>query len=139
MFKLIKINGSKNNVPELVKVPIDTTVKYTKGCLYYMWEGKLICPDLITRVLPFIPVETVEAGSGRTDILGYFVTHNMVFEAPIEGDLELPFVGAERDLLRAVSDDAIGVSTESGNALRIINIDEMETRGVVLTTVICSN
>ena len=41
MFKLVKINGSKTNVPEITTFNIDGTTPYKAGALYFINDGTL--------------------------------------------------------------------------------------------------
>ncbi len=137
MFKLVKISGAKNNVPEFIRMPISANTKHTAGCLYYIENGVLALPTTYTGLMPFIPVESVGENDGRTDILGYLVTPDMVFEAPIDGDLSLVHVGAERDFLKNDDDEVYGVSADGGTSFLLLNIDDLYKKRTVLTSIVC--
>lgn len=86
MFKLIKINNGRMNVPEIVDAPMDSTLEFKAHCLYYLSSGTLsTSPSNETDPL-FIPIESRPIDSPQAYIRGYFVTEDMIFETTVQGN-----------------------------------------------------
>ena len=83
MFKLIKILGAGNNVPEPIKFPIDGTRAYDKGFIFFIIDGVLTTRSTDKTNRKVILLESIPANSGRDFVWGYYVTDNMVFEVDL--------------------------------------------------------
>ena len=132
MFKLIKINGARTNVPEPITFNASSDQTYLAGALYFLSEGSVSTSPASDIDLKFIPLETVEAGSGKTTVCGYIVTENMVFETDVYNDQTKAKVGST---LSAYADDngqLVGVSSEAGYDAVVISRDEAKTKRKVL-------
>ena len=132
MFKLVKINGARTNVPETITFAVKNTENYLTGCLYYVNNDYVSSTPSSEDDLKFIPLETVKAGSGKKKICGYVVTDNMVFETDIYNDYTSAKVGSA--LLAYTDDDGhlVGVDSESGYDAMLLSKDEAKSRKKVL-------
>lgn len=83
MFKLVKINGSKTNVPEITTFKIDGSASYKAGAIYFINNGTLSTEQAFSYDIKFIPIETIPENSGKTIIHGFIVNSDMVFETEI--------------------------------------------------------
>ena len=59
MFKLIKIRGSRTNVPETTVFNVDGVTAYDAGAVYFLGEGTLSKTPFGTSDVKFIPLETL--------------------------------------------------------------------------------
>ena len=132
MFKLTKIIGARTNVPEPTYINIDGKTPYNANCYYFFAEGQIATYPVNDDDLKFIPLETVPANSGKTKLLGYFVTSSMIFETEIYGDHNAVKVG---DTLMPHFDETkhlCGVDAEDGVDAKLISKNEVETSNKVL-------
>ena len=132
MFKLVKINGARTNVPEPIILNTDGNTAYLAGAVYYINENTISTSALSDVDLKFIPLETVAANSGKNTLYGYIVTENMVFEADIYNDYTKAKVG--NTLLAYADNDGnlIGVDSSSGYDAMLLSKDEAKTKRKVL-------
>ena len=93
MFKLIKINGARTNVPDIITIETDGVAEYRAGCVYFLSEGSLGMEALSEDELKFIPIENVKANSGQKFVRGYMVNADMIFETEIYGDFNTVGIG----------------------------------------------
>ncbi len=132
MFKLIKIIGARTNVPEPTYVHIDGKNQYTAGSFYFFSQGKVENYPTNEDDLKFIPLESVPENSGKTKLLGYFVTEGMIFETDIYKDYTAVNVG-DTIIAHLDSEDSLsGVEAEDGSDAKLISKDEAATRKKVL-------
>ena len=108
MFKLIKINNGRMNVPEMVNAPMDSTSEFKAHCLYYVSCGTLSTSKSEENDPPFIPIESVPIDSPQAYIRGYFVTEDMVFETTVEGQ---PVAGLVGTVLEGHYGDSGGIES----------------------------
>ncbi len=83
MFKLLKINDSPSNTPEIVKLKKASTVAFTVG------EALIFEKDNTTRCGPSMRPTHISAAAsdvGETTVLAYKVTSDMVFETKLMTD-----------------------------------------------------
>ena len=85
MFKLVKINGARINVPETFVIDIDGTTPYTAGCLYFIAYGGISNQPYEEGSFKFIPLETIPKNSGIKKLRGFIVNSDMIFETEIAG------------------------------------------------------
>ena len=128
MFKLVKIIGARTNVPEPTYVNIDPEREYLAGCFYYFTEGKITTYPVSQDDLKFIPLETLPANSEKTKIFGYFVTENMVFETDILGDYTAVKIGNTLLAHYDENDNICAVEAEVGYDIKLLSMDEADTR-----------
>lgn len=132
MFKLIKMIGTRTNVPEMTKVKIDPEISYREGCVYYIVYGKLATSYNETSDLLFIPIESIPAGSDKTHITGFIVTDDMVFETTIEGDLPVISDGSTICYKEDTDGTKCGTLAEFGEDIKLLNSDTALADGKVL-------
>jgi hypothetical protein len=131
MFKLVKILGSRTNVPDICEIPIDGVAKCMKDCPYYLVDGALTAIATNTKErLVFIPIEDIPANSGRKKVKGYYVTPDMIFEAQYSEDPALSCLGETASYFTD-NEANIGVGTIEGSDLKIVNIDSLYITGLV--------
>lgn len=132
MFKLVKINGARTNVPEPTTFAVKTTENYLAGCIYYVNNDCVSVSPSSDVDLKFIPLETVKIGSGKKRICGYIVNEDMVFETNIYNDHTNAKVG---NALLAYADDngqLVGVDSETGYDALLLSKDEAKSGKKVL-------
>ena len=132
MFKLVKINGSKSNVPEITTFNIDGTTPYKAGALYFINDGTLSTEQAFTHDIKFIPIESIPENSGKTIIRGYIVNADMVFEAGVCSLSDSIQVG---DLISVCFDDPEAITHlegASGEDALLLCKDGVEKTGKVL-------
>ena len=132
MFKLVKINGARTNVPEPIILNIDGTTPYLAGCVYYLAEGTISTSPSSESDLKFIPLETIAENSEKNKLSGYIVNENMIFETDIYNNFNNAKVG---NALAIYSDDAgnlIGVDSSAGYDAMLISKDEAQSKRKVL-------
>ena len=132
MFKLIKITGSRTNVPEPIILNIDGVTPYTAGNLYFIGDDTLSNTAFSDFDLKFIPLESVGENSGKKKLCGYIVNENMIFETDSYNDFTSIKVG---NILTGHLDengDICGANSNSGNDVMLISKDEVRTSRKIL-------
>ncbi len=132
MFKLKKIlNGSRINVPETVKIQINSGEKIDKGSLYY------VTTDGITKTKPaanirsykIIALESAPEDMAEEFIKCFIVTEDMVFESKIEGDANDLYTG-QYVAFAASSGGYTKIYANEGSDALVLSTEELMTRGV---------
>ena len=83
MFKLIKINDSPSNTPELVKLKKASSVAFTVGeALFFERDNTTRCGQSMRPT----HISAAASGIGETTVLAYRVTSDMVFETALMSD-----------------------------------------------------
>ena len=134
MFKLIKIINGRGNVPEPQYLKCDGKVPYYKGCLYFVSAGEAGSTAISETDMKFISLETIPENSGKTEVCGFIVNENMVFETDCYNDSDEI---AEGDIVMIYQDDKgenVGVEAVSGVDARIIDKSTSKINGKVLVT-----
>ena len=121
MFKLVKINGARINVPETMVFNIDGTATFTAGCLYYLTEEGLMNSPLSESDIKFIPIETVVKNSGKKKIHGFIVNDDMIFETDIQGDFNSVTPGLPLVARQDTNGSLCGVEASPGNDAMLIS------------------
>ena len=132
MFKLIKINGARTNVPEPILVTAKNNETYIAGAVYYLCEGGISTSPASEVDLKFIPLETVTADSGKKKVCGYIVSEGMVFETDIYNDFNNAKVGNSLMFYADGDGNFIGVDSEAGYDALLLSKDEAKTKRKVL-------
>ena len=131
MFKLIKIRGSRTNVPETEIVPIGSS-SYVAGTLCYIADSIVSTSPLSENDVKFIPLESVNEESGRKTIRGYIVNEDMVFETEIYGNHESVSVGMRICTQTDDNDNIVGVYAAEGSDAILLNKDDVKNGKKVL-------
>ena len=132
MFKLIKMIGTRTNVPELTKAKIDPEVSYREGCVYYIVSGVLSTSYNDSTDIIFIPVESIPKGSEKTHITGFIATDDMVFETKAEGDTLILSAGSIISYKEEDDGTKYAVSAEFGEDVKVLNNDTTSVDGKIL-------
>ena len=132
MFKLIKITGARTNVPEPVTLSIDGAASYTAGCLYFLGDNQLSSTPFSSNDLKFIPLESVSENSGKTEIRGYFVTANMVFETDAYNNFNSIKVGNMLAGYLNSNEEICGADSMEGEDIMVLSTDEVRTKQKIL-------
>ena len=122
MFKLLKILGKDDSVPEITTVnpPYQEAIK--AGSVYYVSNGS-ITPDRTPNPVLFVSLETLPADHTEKKVHGFLITPGMLFEADFEGDTSLvsltdPFILHKSD--DGYIDAVCNTSLSDPNGLGII-------------------
>ncbi len=87
MFKLIKRHGAHTNVPEYTKLKAEAGTSYDCGLLYHLVEGVAKISGTSSDKYFISETRLAAPANGDEEILGYFVTPDMIFETIIEGPI----------------------------------------------------
>ena len=100
MFKLVKILGKGNSVPEIITVN-SPEVAVKAGSVYYLSNG-CIGPDRTPNPVLFVSLEALPADHSEKKVHGFLITPGMLFEVDFVGDTNLvsltdPFILQKSD------------------------------------------
>lgn len=121
MFKLIKILNSGVNVPEPCRIAKESAAEIKMGSALILDGGYATnCPETVRP--EYIALE--DSGAGKTYVLAYTVSENMIFETPITDSPEALTEGVSVTLSQDDNGAAVAVSatTDSGVA-KIVSLD----------------
>lgn len=126
MFKLIKMQNSRTNVPEIVKVNTDSTTYYRKGCVYFIVDGKAVPTYSTLSDIRFIPIEEIPKGTGKDKVAGYFVTEDMIFETQANGSSQASLkAGAFVDFECDQYGNNIATTSIAGEEVLVLSVDSI--------------
>ena len=132
MFKLVKILGKGDSVPEITTINAPITMPIKKGAVYFI-NGDNICSQKDGMILvKFIPTESLPQGHRKPKVRGYIVTHGMLFEADTDGDFSEKYVGDGITFMEDDNNDLLKITPEEGNDAMIISKDDYERTGKIL-------
>lgn len=86
MFKLKKILGAKNSVPEIRMWDNDATCFIQAGYIYVLRDGTLTTEleNTLSNYRKVIPIMSMSDSESQEPIAGYLVTSDMVFEVDLD-------------------------------------------------------
>ena len=121
MFKLIKILNSGVNVPEPCRLNKESAAEIKIGSALILNGGKAEnCPETVRP--EYIALE--DSGAGKTYVLAYTVSENMIFETPITDSPEALTEGACVTLSKDDNGNTVGVSaTTASGVAKIVSLD----------------
>ena len=91
MFQLVKINNSKNNCPDFIKLSVeDSDVKLYKGSIVKRNGAGVTAPE---GKHEFVVAGNYESGKD-TELVAYEITPEMVFSTTVKGNTEMALPGA---------------------------------------------
>ena len=122
MFKLKKIIGAKNSVPEVRLWDQDSTLYYKAGCVYLLDQDCIAMGDIAAfpNMIKIMSTATIDTENYPYPVPGFIITRDMVFEADVAPGTN-PSVGstvkvvADEDcMLGRVEPDENGVAVVIG-------------------------
>ena len=125
MFKLKKIIGAKNSIPEITTFYNDASnTEVTAGCIYMLDNSTLACELLEdnTKEVKFLSLITVRGVEEYHLVPGILITRDMVFEADCDDSLSHVTVGDKVNLAYGYEGDIAKV-TASDDATDAIVVD----------------
>ena len=134
MFKLVKILGKGNNVPEIITInaPIGCHVK--KNAVYFITGDNISSLRESDVLVKFIPIEDLPEEHERKKVRGYIVTQDMIFEAPTQGDFSEKYVGDGFSFHEDSNNDLVAIMPDNGGDGTIISTDDYAKTGKVLVS-----
>lgn len=128
MFKLIKIEGSGSNQPEPIRMKCCDGVNYKTNHAYKLCDGSLAEAEDVAAPT-HIAIETLKAGEKST-VLAFRIQDNMVFEAPVYGNINNFYVGCNYTLQVDSEGGAYGLySSVNGGSVKIDDLNGAKQDG----------
>ncbi len=85
MFKLEKILGASDSVPEIISVTAPYGMAINAGYIYFIAQNSLSY-ERPSDPVRFCALETLKDGHEAKRVKGFVVTHDMIFEADVNGN-----------------------------------------------------
>lgn len=128
MFKLVKIQNSGANVPEVVVLPATTSKTYKVGSALTLSSGKAAHPSATTKP-QYVGLTYLKTGS-TSRLYAYRITPDMVFETPLTAAPTGLSVGQTLTLATDSNSNAYGVTaTTEGGVATIVDLLGAQSAG----------